>query len=180
MLLRGVDTLSKCSHEYVIFYNHHWIEDNNLYIQMELCSENLKTILDKKRQIFKRKPSEAMTSVEYFISCQLFRELLECVQYLHESNPPIIHRDLKPENVLIVRNPQNARFLKLCDFDLAKFTSSNTVIQTRGQGTGRYMAPEVNSPASRYSIKADVYSVGIIAQDIFASDMSKYVLQHYW
>ncbi|CAG2172220.1 unnamed protein product [Oppiella nova] len=60
-----------------------------------------------------------MNLIEYFISCEIFKELLECVQYLHELNPQIIHRDLKPDNILIAENAREGRFVKLCDFGLA-------------------------------------------------------------
>jgi serine/threonine protein kinase len=40
-----------------------------------------------------------MTIFEYNFSSELFKEILECVNYLHKQN--IIHRDLKPENILI-------------------------------------------------------------------------------
>ena len=130
--MREVNTLSKCSAEYVVQYFDSWIENNNcLYIQMELCSDNLKNVIQQKAQYFGRESDEAMNTIEYYISCQLFKEVLECVQYLHESNPKIMHRDLKPENILIAQNSNNHRFLKLCDFGLAKVidyskTKSNT------------------------------------------------------
>ncbi|CAG2168293.1 unnamed protein product [Oppiella nova] len=71
---------------------------------MELCSESLQNILQRKPQEFGRQSGEPLNCYEYFISCEIFREILECVQYLHELNPQIIHRDLKPDNILIDRN----------------------------------------------------------------------------
>ena len=85
---------------------------------MELCSENLQNIIQQKPEIFGRKESEPMKPIEYFISCQIFKKVLECVQYLHESNPPVIHRNLKMENVLVLDIPRNGRFLKLCDIKI--------------------------------------------------------------
>ena len=90
---------------------------------MELCSHNLKKVIEEKPKCFQRQSSEAMNSIEFYISCQLFKELLESVGYLHELNPPIIHRDLKPANILITEESRNGRFLKLCDFGLATFDS---------------------------------------------------------
>ncbi|CAG2176322.1 unnamed protein product [Oppiella nova] len=89
-----------------------------------------------------------MDCVEYFISCEIFKEILECVQYLHESKPQIIHRDLKPENILIVKNVRNGRFLKLCDFGLAtvhdkRIHDRTSQKHTPDIGDYRYVALEI-------------------------------------
>ena len=96
----------------------------------------------------------------------MFKELLECVQYLHESNPPIIHRDLKPANILIAYNNRNGRYLKICDFGLATVHINNDISHTEGPGTMKYMAPEV-SQSNHYSINAHIYSLRVIAQELF-------------
>ena len=146
---------------------------------MELCSDNLKNIIEEKPKVFKRESSEAMNSIEFYISCQLFRELLECVQYLHESNPPIIHRDLKPANILIQEKPSNGRFLKLCDFGYAIEHEYSSMLHTGRLGTLGYMAPEVilafsDNGRTHYSTKADIFSLGKITMDLFDFDIHSY------
>ena len=153
-VLREVSVLAKCSGDYVVQYYDSWIENNNcLYIQIEFCSDNLKTIIEEKSKCFERQSSEAMDLIEFYISCQLFRELLECVQYIHGLNPPIIHRDLKTQNILINEKPRNHRFLKLCDFCLAQEYNS---------------IPEIGSSDKNIpSTKADIYSLGKITELLF-------------
>ncbi|CAG2164032.1 unnamed protein product [Oppiella nova] len=156
--------------EYVVQYFNSWTEVNSLYIQMEFCTQNLRNILEVKPQVFGRQLGEAMDCVEYFISCEILRQILESVQYLHELNPQIIHRDLKPENILITENIRNGRFIKLCDVGLATFHDKNINYMTRdkhstGVGTLKYQAPEVVQGI--YGHKVDIYSLALIGQDIF-------------
>ncbi|CAG2166066.1 unnamed protein product, partial [Oppiella nova] len=169
--------LAKVNSIYSVKYYDSWPEGDSYYIQMELCSDSLKNILQHKPQEFNRQFGEPMNCYEYFISCEIFREILECVQYLHELNPQIIHRDLKPDNILIDRNGRNGRFVKLCDFGLATvhqksihlFTSNK---HTSGVGTLGYTAPEVLL-SKTYDHKCDIYSVAIIGENIFEFDLSK-------
>ena len=90
---------------------------------MELCSDNLQNIIQQIKHFFGREETEPMKAIEYFICCELFKELLECVQYLHESNPPVIHGNLKLENVLVCDIPRNGKFLKLCDIKIKNKTN---------------------------------------------------------
>ncbi|CAG2168081.1 unnamed protein product, partial [Oppiella nova] len=54
-----------------------WTHDNHHYIQMEYCPQNLQNILELKLQVFGRQLGEPMDCVEYFISCEIFRQILE-------------------------------------------------------------------------------------------------------
>ncbi len=88
---------------------------------------------------------------------------------------PIIHRDLKPENILI-SDPINGRFLKLCDFGLAKRHEVSN--HTRMVGTVDYMAPEVIN-SNKYNTKSDVYSLALIVTEIFGfEDEIKIIRSH--
>src|SRR5262249_16927200 len=70
----------------------------------------------------------------------------------------ILHRDLKPSNVLVVDGQ-----VKVLDFGLAsKFGEEG-----RESGTLAYIAPETLA-GQQTSAASDLYSVGVIAYEIFA------------
>ncbi len=106
-----------------------------------------------------------MDCVEYFISCEILRQILESVQYLHELNPQIIHRDLKPEHILIAEYVRNGRFIKLCGFGMAVEHLFVNQSHTRNVGTPKYMAPNLDQ--SKNTTKADIYSLGILSMELF-------------
>ena len=186
---REIQILSELKSERVVRYISSMIDNNNsLYIQMELCSNNLKDILENKHKVFKRKIDQQMEEIEYFISCKIFIEILEAVNYLHQQSPPIIHRDIKPANILFSdKGLKTGIFFKLCDFGLAKLyeksidttsvlhddseidesyddTAMSTSL-TREVGNNKYMAPEVRT--GHYDTKADIYSLGVAVQQLF-------------
>ncbi|CAG2163266.1 unnamed protein product [Oppiella nova] len=116
-----------------------------------------------------------MDLYEYFISCEMFRQILEAVNYLHELNPKIIHRDLKPDKILIAHNVRNGRFLKLCDFGLSTVHDKRVHYRTTRQHTAdigdvRYIAPEVFQ-GKKYNHKCDVYALALIGGNIFDLDV---------
>jgi hypothetical protein len=134
-----------------------------LHIQMELCFKSLREIINEElKNVF-------MTTLVYYISSELFIELLECVNYIHKQN--IIHRDLKPENILLTFGT-NGRFVKLCDFGLSTFHEFEEQSHTKYSGTKGYAAPEVMN-TKYYDTKADIYSLGVIVQDLFNIDINE-------
>ncbi|XP_054158786.1 probable E3 ubiquitin-protein ligase HERC4, partial [Oppia nitens] len=79
---------------------------------MELCPISLKDYIRFKYIRYNRQLGQQLDYKEYNMSSVLLYQLLECVRYLHELNPPVIHRDLKPDNILITRK-NDKRFIKL-------------------------------------------------------------------
>ena len=143
---------------------------------MEYISYSLRNILKEKPICFGRNKFEKMDSIEYFISCQLFKQLIECVQYLHESKPPIMHRNLCPNNILIMDSPNSQRYLKLCSFIYAKSIENDNSYHTVPIGAYGYIAPELCQGFDKkniYNTKADIYSLGGIAQAIFDYDINE-------
>ena len=97
------------------------------------------------------------------------REICLGMRYLHSMN--IIHRDLKLENIMVMSVSETCpgSVCKISDFGTARETDiSNTLSMTQSMtmtsniGTPLYMAPEILCGQSHYSMKADVYSYGIV------------------
>jgi serine/threonine protein kinase len=168
--------LAKIESEFVVRYITSWKESENfLFIQMELCSSTLKEVIFKKKQEFNRNGREAMNITEFYISNELFKEIVEGINYLHNLETPIIHRDLKPQNLLITSGI-NGRFIKIADFGLATFHDSNEQSHTKNMGTVKYCALEVQN-GRNYNTKADIYSLGVLAQDLFDVDIYSLVFK---
>ncbi|CAG2166472.1 unnamed protein product, partial [Oppiella nova] len=178
--------LRRLKSQYVVGYYDSWVEGKTLFIQMELCLDNLRNIIHMKQQIFNRKPEQPMTLYEYFISCEIFKEILECVQYLHDLNPPVIHRGIHPNNILIAKNVVNGRYVNLdllhiiikdflgtvlkTNMGLPKAKELGDTAHTMGLGAGLYRAPEVTM-SKYYNHKADIYSLAIICGELFDLDL---------
>ncbi|CAG2103436.1 unnamed protein product [Medioppia subpectinata] len=156
-IIKEVKILSKLNSDFVVKYYNSWSEEKHVFIHMEYCCQTLGDVIKDKSVVFGRQLSEAMNLYEYFISCEILRELLQCLQYIHDLNPPVIHRDLKPTNILIVNNTNNNRFVKLGDFGVATHHGMTSMSHTLNIGSPQYMAPEVFQ--SRYTTKVDIYSL---------------------
>jgi serine/threonine protein kinase len=144
-----------------------------LHIQMELCLMTLRDVINKLNNELNQYRSEVMTPLGYYISSQLFEEIVESVDYLHKQNPSIIHRDLKPNNILIT-DGTNGRFVKIADFGLATFHEFAGQSHTKYNETIKYAAREVID-SSEYDTKADIYSLGVILQELFNIYINKYL-----
>ncbi|XP_054162132.1 developmentally-regulated protein kinase 1-like [Oppia nitens] len=160
--LKEAKGLANVKSKYVVDYWNSWIEDNHLYIQMEYCTTTLNDLLQIRSNIFNRSSDQPMDSLEFYMSCELFKEVLECVHYIQQQD--IIHRDLKPENILVVdiTYQLHIRYLRLGDFGLAIETNS----PHKTSGSPQYIAPEV-SRGVKNTKKSDIYSVGCIGQKLF-------------
>ena len=171
-VLKEVEAMMKVKGERFVRYFNSWMDSNdNIYIQMEFCSNNLKNISQNCKKVFAKPNSQPKNRIEYYICCQIFIELLEAVDYLHQYKPqPIIHRDLKPANILFDDKGINGIFFKLCDFGLAKFIDG--LSHTKNVGTTKYMSPEVRF-GTHYGTKSDFCSLGIIGLDLFEIDISR-------
>lgn len=89
-------------------------------------------------------------------------QIAEGLDFAHQNG--IIHRDLKPANILF----DEKETLLLADFGLAHDDDAPTLTHTGwGMGTPLYMAPEQIVDAKHVETSADIYSLGIIAFELF-------------
>ena len=103
--------------------------------------------------VFEYIMNNGLLSVESTLS--VFAQVLSAVQYCHEHK--IAHSDIKLENVLLSKNGS----AKLADFGFAK---SCEIVAESDEfcGTLPYAAPEVIQGMEYNSMKADMWSMGVM------------------
>ncbi|KAF7829635.1 mitogen-activated protein kinase-like protein NTF3 [Senna tora] len=151
--LRELKLLRHLQHENVIALKDimmpiHRKSFKDVYMVYELMDTDLHQII---------KSSQALSNDH----CQYFLfQLLRGLKYLHSAN--ILHRDLKPGNLLINANCD----LKICDFGLARTSSSKNQFMTEYVVTRWYRAPELLLCCDNYGTSIDVWSVGCIFAEL--------------
>jgi hypothetical protein len=161
--------VNKLSKQYVVPHSDAWLEYSReerkiyLYIVMELCDKTLDDIIDEFDNNSMLKNDEMLTPIGYYIASQLFIEILESVQHLHQHN--IIHRDLNPYNIMLKKDDESHKIIKIVDFGLIAFHEFAKKSHSKDKGQAKYMAPEIDS--GLYDTKADIFSLGIILTKLF-------------
>ncbi len=92
-------------------------------------------------------------------------DVCDALNYLHKAEIPIIHRDIKPTNIMLT----NDGVVKLIDYDAAKVFHKGKNEDTTLIGTVGRAAPEQYGFAQS-DARTDVYSMGLILQDMFPGD----------
>lgn len=155
-----------------------------LFIQMELCGQNLRDYIENRNKSFK-----TIDNLNLSVELKWFAQILAGVRHIHDKQ--LIHRDLKPSNILFTLD---GKLLKICDFGLSSWSlnayykpvqSSSSLsinndhhLQTSlsfGMGTPSYAAPE-QLKQSKYDHCVDIYSLGIILFELiypYGSGMEK-------
>lgn len=154
-LIKEYNLLLKCSHpgiQIVIGFYHP--EDSDLYylISPYFPKGSLYSFMRKEEDF-----QEKMV-LKYIITLGTAYAL----KYLHKNN--IAHRDLKPENILI------NEFLEpvITDFGISRENIANMQTLT---GTIFYVAPEILVEYPNYNEKADVYSFGLVVNEIYTGEI---------
>lgn len=91
-------------------------------------------------------------------------EIARGIHYLHEEcQTRIIHCDIKPQNILM----DESWCAKISDFGLSKLLKTDqTRTFTVARGTRGYVAPEWHKSNGAITVKADIYSFGVLLFEI--------------
>jgi serine/threonine protein kinase len=138
---------------------------------MELCDKTLDDVIKDLTNDSILKSAESST-IGYYITSQIFIQILEGVNYLHKQNFPLIHRDLKQANILLKKDGTKGFHVKIADIGLAVIHKYSGQSYTMDKGTPQYTAPEVRD-SKKYDTKADVYSLAIIFKKLFGFETNK-------
>ncbi|KHN28212.1 Wee1-like protein kinase [Glycine soja] len=124
-------------HENIVGYYSSWFENEQLYIQMELCDHSLSI----------RKYSALFTEGQVLDA--LF-QVANALQFIHEKG--IAHLDVKPDNIYV----KNGVY-KLGDFGCATLLDTSLPIE---EGDARYMPQEILNENYDHLDKVDIFSLG--------------------
>jgi serine/threonine protein kinase len=171
-------TRNYSKNEYFVKHFDAWFEESvvsnqsgiSLYIQMELCDKTLDDVIKEFDKESHLKTNGTLTTVGYYIASRIFIQILKGVNHLHKQNPSLIHRDLKPANILLKMSEAKGLCVKIADFGLIAVHKYSGQSHTLDKGTNNYMAPEVIKN-KKYDMKADIYSLGLIFQNLLDLEM---------
>ncbi|CAA6671419.1 unnamed protein product [Spirodela intermedia] len=134
-------------HENIVGYYSSWFENEQLYIQMELCDRCLcinRSLVPTVGEVL-----EALYQVT----------VAKALQFMHERG--IAHLDVKPDNIYV----KNGVY-KLGDFGCATLIDRSLPIE---EGDSRYMPQEIINDQYEYLDKVDVFSLGIATYELFSN-----------
>lgn len=150
--MKEVKLLQQLKHPNIINYNISFIQNNELYIVLELADggdlSKLIKYFQKRNQLLKE------TSI-----LKYFAQVCSAVEYIHSKR--ILHRDIKPANIFMTSDG----VVKLGDFGLGRFFSQNTFDAHSYVGTFYYMSPE-RIYKSGYGFSSDVWSLGCVLYEL--------------
>ncbi|WVZ77970.1 hypothetical protein U9M48_025757 [Paspalum notatum var. saurae] len=130
------------SHENIVRYFTSWFENEQLYIQMELCDCCLST--NQKQPL---KCGEAL---------ELLYQICKGLDFMHECG--IAHLDVKPDNIYA-----RSGIYKLGDFGCATLINRGLPIE---DGDSRYMPPEMLNDKYEHLDKVDIFSLGAAVYEL--------------
>mmetsp|Transcript_18155 Transcript_18155/g.51206 ORF Transcript_18155/g.51206 Transcript_18155/m.51206 type:complete len:532 (+) Transcript_18155:93-1688(+) len=151
-------------------HNNHIVK----YLHHERTRDKIRLFITKYsstlgNEIRKRKIDVDEQSDDPYTPDEVVRYLLDItsgLKFLHDQN--IIHRDLKSDNIFVTLDERkDIATLAIGDFDTAKVLRQGGPAKTL-VGTPVFMAPEVLAQEGAYSLKADIYSFGMVIFEILA------------
>ena len=138
--------------------------ESKIFILMEYCECDLKKYL----KLFHPLDIKTVQNI--------MRQIINGYSLLYSNDYK--HYDLKLENILVSSKDKNENLIiKISDFGFVEFSKSR-MSKDYPKGTRRYMAPELITE-NNFSEKADIYSMGIIAYELFTNEFPFHIKDKY-
>ena len=157
---REVRALKSLSHRNIIgLIAHEQLSPSEFSISLPYCSGGT---------LFSALHRSSIISLSLRQKKKMMADILGAVQAIHSLRDPLIHGDIKSLNLLLVSpltRDDSVPWVKLCDFGSSRFKSESPSNGTVTVGTIQWMPPEVIEGATP-GTEADIYSVGIVLQEI--------------
>jgi len=149
--LNEVSLMAQLDNEHIVRFYDAFMENNSMYIAMELLSGgDLGNIIHKAQK--------ANTLIDEEVVWPLLVESCCGLKYLHDRR--MLHRDLKPQNIML----DSQGHVKLVDFGFTKLLAANQLAMSV-VGTPLYMSPELLRKQG-YDDRTDVWSLGCIFYEL--------------
>ncbi|KRX07090.1 Protein kinase-like domain [Pseudocohnilembus persalinus] len=143
-LISEIKIHKSLSHLHVVKFEHVFEDHDNVYILLELCTNQTLNELIKKRKRL----------IDLEVQCFII-QIISALIYLHENR--VIHRDLKLGNLFI----NDKMEIKIGDFGLATRLDFDGEKRKTICGTPNYIAPEILK-GKGHSYEVDIWSLGVI------------------
>jgi serine/threonine protein kinase len=107
-------------------------------------------------------------------SARIIDQVLAALEEAHAAG--IIHRDLKPGNIILIQRRDEADFVKVCDFGIAKVkslraaTRPNLTMAGFVFGTPEYMSPE-QACGAEVDARTDLYAVAAMLYYLVSGEL---------
>lgn len=132
-------------HNNIVGFEHFFEDSENVYITLELCSnQTLNELIRRRKRLH-----------ELEAKCYVV-QIVSALKYLHAHR--IIHRDLKLGNLFLSAKME----LKIGDFGLATKLEFDGERKRTICGTPNYIAPEILEAKQGHSYEVDIWSLGVI------------------
>jgi polo-like kinase 1 len=143
-LINEIKLHKKLRHQNIVNFEHFFEDKENVYILLDLCSNQTLNELLKRRKRITELESQCFTI-----------QIAKALKYIHQHK--IIHRDLKLGNCFLTSKLE----LKLGDFGLAAKLEFDDQKRKTVCGTPNYIAPEVLEKKG-HSYEVDIWSLGVV------------------
>lgn len=132
-------------HLHIVNFEHVFEDSENVYILLELCTnQTLNELLKRRKRL-----------TEFEVQVYVM-QIVSALKYLHSNR--VIHRDLKLGNLFLNEKME----IKIGDFGLATKLEFDGEKKRTICGTPNYIAPEVLDGKIGHSYEVDVWSLGVI------------------